>query len=307
MSRTPTLVATRSLMTTLAVAAVTAVAVLALAGCSTVTPSASATSHPTAAPVSAQPDAGQCWNATFADAGAWSQWKGAAATSCTKSHTLYTFGVVKLTGLASTSWATSATNPALSDAISTKAGTACAASYAKFLPAATWNQQLINNFFFVPTPAQWQSGARWVRCDLGVVGYGTTVAKEKLSNLPSSISTLVKAVSSDPARYGYCINTTQSTSTGPLSDAQGVITDCRDDPQWTLATHGTLPGGATAAYPATSTLKTEVDAICEQGLSKNDTFSAYYPSASDWKSGTREVECWVAPEQSAPTGGGTNV
>ncbi|MDQ1543709.1 MAG: hypothetical protein QOK08_1347, partial [Actinomycetota bacterium] len=86
MSRTPTLVATRSLMTTLAV---TAVAVLALAGCSTVTPSASATSHPTAAPASAQPVAGQCWNATFADAGAWSQWKGAAATSCSNSHTLY--------------------------------------------------------------------------------------------------------------------------------------------------------------------------------------------------------------------------
>jgi Septum formation len=307
MSRTPTLARARSLVTALSVVAVAAVAALALAGCTAVAPSSSAAPQPTAKPASAQPAAGQCWNASMADAGAWSEWEGAAATSCSKSHTLYTFGVVKLSGLASTSWATSATNPALSAAISTKAGSACAASYAKFLPAATWNQQLINNFFFVPTRAQWQSGARWVRCDLGVIGYGTTVAKEKLSDLPSSISTLVKAVSSDPARYGYCINTADSTSTGPLSDAEGVVTDCRDDPQWTLATHGTLPGGATAAYPSSSKLKTEVDAICEQGLSKGDTYSAYYPSASDWKSGTRDVECWVAATQSAPVGGGTNV
>jgi hypothetical protein len=280
--------------------------VLALAGCSVVAPTKSAAT-PTAKPASTQPEAGQCWNATLANAGAWSEWQGAAATACSNSHTLYTFGVDKLTGLASTTWTTSSTNSTLNPAISTKAGTACAASYTKFLPAAKWNQQLINNFFFVPTRAQWQSGARWVRCDLGVIGYGTTVAKEKLSALPSSISTLVSAVSSDPARYGYCINTTQSTSTGPLSDAEGVVTDCRDDPQWTLATHGTLPGSASAAYPSSSTLKTEVNAVCEKGLAKGDTFSAYYPSASDWKSGTREVECWVAAEQSAPVGGGTNV
>jgi hypothetical protein len=307
MSRTPTLVTARSLVTTFSIVAVTAVAVLALAGCSVVAPTSSASAPPTAKPASAQPSVGQCWNATLANASAWSEWQGAASTSCSKSHTLYTFGVVKLTGLSSTAWATSATNPALSDAISTKAGDACDTSYAKFLPAATWNQQLINNFFFVPTPAQWQSGARWVRCDIGVVGFGTTVANEKLSALPSSISTLVSAVSSDPARYGYCINTTHSTSTGPLSDGTGIITDCRDDPQWTLATHGTLSGGASAAYPSASALKSEVDAVCEQGLTKGDVFSASYPSKADWKSGTREVDCWVAIKNSTIEGNGTSV
>jgi hypothetical protein len=291
---------TRTIVATVAIVAAT----VSLAGCSLLPlPGQAKQPAPTAAPASGEPSVGQCWDATDKKAGDWADWEGSAATSCSAKHTLYTYGVVKLTGQLPNDWATSATNPALSDAVSAKASAACDAPYQSFLPNLQWNQELVQSFFFVPTHAQWAKGARWVRCDVGLLDYGTSLSGEEFTPLPASISTLTTGVATDPDRYRLCLTTSSSTAKGPLADSTAVIADCRDDPQWQLTTHGDLPGAASAAYPSAKALDQATTALCSAGLSKGDTYVGYPPTKAAWTTGDREIQCWVALK-AAPDDGG---
>jgi hypothetical protein len=291
---------TRSVVASVALAAAT----LSLAACSLLPlPGQAKQPAPVSTPASSEPTVGQCWDATYKNAGAWADWEGTSATRCSATHTLYTYGVVKLTGLLPTDWATSATNPALSDAISSKASAACDAPYQTFLPDLRWNQELVQSFFFVPTRAEWAKGARWVRCDVGQLDYGTPLASEEFAPLPAAISTLVTGVASDPDQYRFCVTTSHSTAKGPLADSSAVVTDCRDNPQWQLTTHGDVAGNATAAYPSAKFLDQASTALCSAGLNKGDVYVGYPPSKDEWATGDREIQCWVAVK-SAPGGGG---
>lgn len=281
-------------------ASVVGVALLAfaLAGCSLLPGLGSKT-----AVAASTPTVGQCWNASAAQAGEWTDWEGQAAAACASSHTLYTYQVGKISGVTSSSWAAPGDTSDLSDAVEAKADDACRLS--TLLPHEKWNQQLIQDFFFVPTEAQWKAGARWVRCDVGVLAVGTTVADENLGPLPSRIATFVAGVTSDPARYEFCVNSPQSaTAEGPLDDPDSIIADCSKDPQWKLAAHGNLPGAAGAPFPADATANSDSTKICAPAATGDgQIWIAYLPTKADWASGDREVDCWVG--QKTTVGGQT--
>lgn len=281
-SREETRMLKRSILSAFAVGAVA----LALAGCAL---------FPGATSATAKPAVGQCWNTTLDDAQNWATWGGAGPVACSATHSTYTFAVVKLGGSLPKDWATSSSNPQVTASLATKVSKACGSAFSKFLPALKWNQSLIQSFFFMPSQADWKAGAHWARCDVGALAYGTTLQKEALAPLPSKATTLVGDVKSHPAKYELCITTTAPASeTGPLDDPDGVIADCRADPQWKLALEGPLPGNATAAYPTGTALSTGVNQICAKSVDGPDqTWSAYPPSESDWKSGDRTVDCWV--------------
>jgi hypothetical protein len=266
-----------------------ALVTFALAGCSLLPLPGQAASSGSAS----KPSVGQCWNASFADAAQWADWQGASATSCTGSHVLYTYQVGTIHGVTSSTWAAPGDPTNLSDAVQSKAAAACTIS--TLLPHQKWNQQLIQDYFFVPSEAQWKAGARWVRCDVGVLATGTTIANERLSPLPTRISTFVSAVSSNPARYEFCINSPQSvTAEGPLDDPESVIADCTRSPQWKLASRGNLPEASGAPFPSDAVANAESTAICSPAASgAGQIWVAYLPTAAGWASGDREVDCWV--------------
>jgi hypothetical protein len=249
--------------------------------------------RPTSAPAASEPTVGQCWNASVTQAAAWADWKGATSAACTTSHTLYTYQVGKISGVSSSSWAAAGDPSNLSDAVEAKAENAC--SISTLLPHEKWNQQLIQDYFFVPTEAQWKAGARWVRCDVGVLATGTTVDNESFSALPSRISTFVSSVSSNPARYEFCVNSPQSaTAEGPLDDPDSIIADCTKHPQWKLAAHGNLSGSAGSPFPTDATANAESTKICSPAASGDgQIWIAYLPTKAGWASGDREVDCWV--------------
>jgi hypothetical protein len=274
-----------------AVVGVAATAVLA--GCSLL-PSV----HNTTAPeTTTSPTVGLCWNASVTHANNWSDWEGGDAVPCSDSHTLYTYQVGKISGESVGSWASPNDPSSLRDAVQTKADAAC--SISTLLPHQKWNQQLIDDFFFVPTEAQWKAGARWVRCDVGVLATGTTLDNESFTALPSKISTLVTSVSSDPVRYEFCMNSTESvTDVGPLDNTQATIADCSASPQWTLAAHGNLPEAAGAPFPSQAAANTESTAICSPSVSGDgQVWVAYLPTKTGWASGDREVDCWVGQKE----------
>jgi hypothetical protein len=252
-----------------------------------------------ASPSPATPIIGQCWNATTTEASDWTDWQGPAATACTSSHTLYTYQVGKISGETSSSWADSGDSTQLSPDVQTKADDACTIS--KLLPHLKWNQQLIQQYFFVPTEAQWKSGARWVRCDVGVLATGTTLDNESFTALPSKISSLVSSASSDPIRYEFCMNSTQSvTAIGPLDNPDATLGDCAKDPQWKLAARGNLPEPAGAPFPDDATANTESTKICSPAVAgSGEIWLAYLPTTSGWASGDREVDCWVGLKQTS--------
>jgi hypothetical protein len=286
----------RSLLSSVGLLAVA----LTLAGC-TLLPGA--TSAATAAP-SATPTAGQCWNATATQAYDWADWKGSTATSCTRSHTLYTYQVGKISDEPGDSWAAPGDSSALSDAIQTKAGDACGIS--ALLPHLKWNQQLINAYFFVPTEEQWKAGARWVRCDVGLLATGTTLNNESFSALPSKISSLVNAVSSDPVRFEFCMNSsTPVTESGPLDNPDATLADCKDHPQWKLTIHGKFPDAGGAPFPDEATSNAASSKLCLPTVTNDsEIWIAYLPTKEGWASGDREIDCWLgqkSPDDSAGT------
>jgi hypothetical protein len=270
----------------------------ALAGCSLIPVALAATSAPAA------PKVGQCWNASNSDADNWADWGGKAAISCTKSHVLYTYAVGKISGVTAKSWAASGSNTALSSEVQTKAADAC--SLSTVLPKLKWNQQLVQGYFFVPSESAWKAGARWVRCDVGVLGYGATLSNEVFAKLPTRISTLVSTVSSDPERYDFCVNSPVPISeSGPLDNPDARIADCRQDPQWALSGHGNLPEPAGAPFPTNASSNTEAGTICSKFVANaNEAWIAYLPTKSDWTSSNdREVQCWIG--QKSDTDGGS--
>jgi hypothetical protein len=262
----------------------------ALAGCALL-PVVLSGAHK-AAPV--VPKTGECWNASNADAAAWADWEGGAAVSCAKSHVLYTYAVGKVSGDSSKTWATSGSGNTLSKQVEVAADDVCSISV--LLPKLKWNEQLVQGFFFVPTEAQWKAGARWIRCDVGVLGYGATLDNEVFAKLPPKISTLVSAVSSDPEHYDFCVNSPVPISeAGPLDNADARIADCSQNPQWALVGHGNLPELPGAAYPSNAVANTETSTICSKyATGSNEAWIAYLPSKSDWKAtNERDVDCWV--------------
>jgi Septum formation len=271
---------------------------LTLAGCTFLAPPS-----PSAIPTATTPAVGACWNATVAQADEWADWRGTAATSCARSHSLYTYQVGAITGESGSSWASASDPSALRATVQTKAASACHLS--TLLPDEKWNQQLIEAFFFVPTEAQWRAGARWVRCDVGVLKTGTTIADESFRALPASIMTFVRAVRSDPERFEFCINSNESVSeAGPLDNPDATIADCTKDPQWKLAAHANLPGAAGAAFPDDATANAESTKICAPAASGDgQVWLAYLPTKAGWAAGDRTVDCWVG--QKTVVGGQT--
>jgi hypothetical protein len=247
---------------------------------------------------------GQCWNATATQAYNWADWEGPAATACASSHTLYTYQVGKISGEPGDSWAAPGDSTALSNEIQTKAGDACGIS--ALLPHLKWNQQLINAYFFVPTEAQWKAGARWVRCDVGVLATGTRLDNESFTALPSKISTFVGAISSDPERFEFCMNSpTPVIESGPLDDSDAVLANCKDQPQWRLALHGKFPDAAGAPFPDEATSNAASSKLCLPGVSgDNEIWIAYLPTKATWATGDRVINCWIgvkSPGNSAGT------
>ncbi len=286
---------TRSLLSLVGILAVA----LSPAGCSLLAPM-----NGVAKPASGgTPTQGQCWNATTGQAAAWPDWKGTAVIPCARPHTLYTYHVGAIAGENGTSWAAPGDANSLNVRVQTKAQDACKLTI--LLPHLKWNQQLINGYFFVPTEAQWRAGARWVRCDVGVLATGTTLDNERFASLPSTIATLVSAVSSEPLRYGLCMNSsTPVTESGPLDNPDATLADCRHNPQWRLSTHGKFPDAAGAPYPADATSNAVSAKLCQPAASAaGGVWFAYLPTKSGWASGDRGIDCWIGQKATGGSAG----
>jgi hypothetical protein len=144
---------------------------------------------------SSRPEVGSCHSTTYAESAAISDTD--APISCDRTHTSRTIAVKDLRGAAFHDNETLA-----------KAGyRACAPELVTALgsSASARAQSAYNFVFFTPTKAQIKAGARWVRCDIVLVGVKTLLA------LPAA-KTPALGAAPHASRLAQCIRATSKSS-----------------------------------------------------------------------------------------------
>jgi hypothetical protein len=253
---------------------------------------------------SAQPAVGDCWHSTFTQAQTLASWTGEGRVACTGAHQLYTYGVAQVTSSAST-WRTSGGD--LDSGIATAANTACEAKYGAFIPSSGAQGGRLQRYFFVaPVPA-WAAGARWVRCDVGVLEVGSPYQDPRFEALPPRIATLVGQVTAHPDAFTDCVTTTDASgNTGPLDDPNALIADCTQDYQWMFEFALTVPGDDGVPYPSDAEIGNFTQTNCgDPADAAGRGWIAYVPTAEQWDAGRRDASCWFDAGRNGADGGTT--
>ncbi len=237
-----------------------------------------------------KPAAGDCWTATYDGDIQYADWSTKPPISCSQPHQLYTFAVLQLqlphSGSAfSQGYEKTAVN---SDALNT-----CQSYQNREYGDAPQLDGLLKLKVYIPRNAQWNRGARWVRCDFNVFAVGSSITDPKLANLPP-VSVITAQLVSDTGRFDYCIDNPNSTAaTGPKVEG-AVFASCTADPQWTLKAYMALPFLTTSTYPTSAQFLSMYRQQCEGRYATVGRITyAYYPTKSQWDSGLTTSECWA--------------
>lgn len=145
---------------------------------------------------------------------------------------------------------------------------------------------------FVPDSAQWAAGARWVRCDIGMIAFGSKYDDPALQNLPS-IASIRRSIETNPETFVHCSNDPQGPNAGPYSK-DAVWANCEKDPEWMHVDGFQAPLDASHDYPSQAAMTAIYVNRCEDAWTNatHITF-AYYPTRADWDNGDEAIECWV--------------
>ena len=261
--------------------AIATLSVSVLSGCSTVTTFIRHTVSP-----NQKPSVGDCWTSTIDTADGAAAWTSGGAVACVSRHQLITYAVVTVKSSAPT-WRDK--HGDLSAAIQTAAFRACNSRLSDLIVVPD-NGRLMP-YFFVAPEKEWKKGARWVRCDIGVLRTGSLYSQPELARLPDQVSTLVKQAQDTPELFESCVTTTDpSGDTGPLDDPQATIADCTGDYQWQYQSSFTFSGDS---YPSDDEFNAAIQTHCGDGADADGRgWIAYGPNESQWKDGDRGGECW---------------
>ncbi len=236
---------------------------------------------------SATPKVGDCWQGTFAKVQKSENWTGRAAVTCTTKHQFYSYAVAKITKKFSGGLV--GKNGTARQDVDDAAYAACYAEQLKVLGTVDPTGRILPNYF-LPNPAQWTGGARWVRCDVSELRVGSTIAHPQYADLPS-FATLVAALKSNPKQFALCED--DPANNGP-DGAFTTYASCTGASDWTLLGHGNLTEAAGSAYPSTTAMQAEAAVACKQfAVSKGHVAFYEPPTQTEWDGGDRQVDCWV--------------
>jgi hypothetical protein len=249
---------------------------------STTAPRSSA-SAPTAAKRTAKPPppaprVGACRNLAYSDISRFSN--DSPTISCRKPHTSYTFGVKRLPQDIAFGGVQIG-----NDSVQNYAATACQKSFAHFIggdPAAQALSRLTVTYF-VPSQADFDLGAHWVRCD---------VIALQTANVLAPLPRAARGLLSNPdalARYGVCSN-------GEPGSAAVHLVMCSQTHAF-RAVEALRLGDPNARYPAEAVVRSGGEQRCRAYLDqllgpKGYTYAWTYPSPQDWRAGQRFGYCW---------------
>lgn len=247
------------------------------------------------------PVVGDCWNASFETIDVDSSWSKGRPVDCAMRHESYTYAVQKLSKKFTGPLIDTKTG-LVRDEIDSAAGAACDTATAKFLPSLTVKETRLELGYFVPSEAAWSAGARWVRCDIAIIAFGSSFAAPELARLPAKIADFVHRAESTPRWIALCINTQETVNeTDPFASGTATYADCEGAPQWRESSENDLPGGSSAPFPSDADRIAFGKEVCGNAAdAAGQVWVTYEPTKETWLTGDRTVECWIAAEASAP-------
>jgi Septum formation len=269
----------------LAAAAAVAVVGLALSGCSGIQ---NLSQHLTG--LTTKPKVGDCWTTTFSQSQKTEDWEGTAPLSCSQPHQTYTYAVTKLAKHFSySSWLDSKGN--IRTDVDEAAHDACVAEQKAILPAITVKEALLVPTYYVPSTALWSTGARWVRCDIGLIKVGSLVSSPVLAKLPA-FADIRSTLESSPVTYALCED--DPASNGP-DGAETTYASCSGAADLTFLATMTMAGADGAAYPGLAALTKIGQTQCATLTTPaGHVVVAEPPAKVDWTQyDDRDLDCWL--------------
>ncbi len=243
-----------------------------------------------------QPALGDCWRGTYSAALDDYTWTGKGRVACALSHQLYSYAVVKVTSSAPT-WTSSSTG--IDDTVYRDVAKACDDRFSALIRVLPPDSRLVKLWFIAPE-SQWKKGARWARCDLGVLKAGSSFAHPALATLPSQIGVLFHQVQSNPNLFADCVMTSDpSGNLGPYDDPKATIADCTKDYQWRLQNFFDM--GLSDVYPSDDAISAIGQLRCGDEASSDQDWITYVPTEDQWSSGDHSGECWFYREKTTST------
>jgi hypothetical protein len=270
----------------------TVVVSLVLSGCAAIATAVdrSLVSARIAAKNVGRPLVGECWRASFKSADGYANWDDSPPVKCSEPHELYSFVVTDLTephkgklfdkaGYAYT--------PIWDDAYQ-----ACSQAEGHEFSNLDVNSRRDTLETYLPEEAQWDIGARWVRCDIGVLAVGSSVAHPEFEALPS-LAVLRHEVAKAPEQFDFCTDIPAGATGGPKGP-DAVYADCLDKPQWVFQNYYPLDSGPDGEYPDAAVRNAQYVRQCEsQYADATHQTYVYYPSTKEWSNDNVNLECWV--------------
>jgi Septum formation len=221
--------------------------------------------------VAAAPRVGQCYatpDAVLAD-----PHDPSAPVACSRPHTLETYAVLHPDG-------------PLGPRTLAAADEACVRRAGSFLGGGDFTQTAVSVYFFTPTKAQRADGARWVRCDLGVVtDTAVSGARPVTGSLRGAFSDGV------PTVYRRCLDAP------PDPASVQPLVRCDQPHVAQLVPTGRRLGDASTPYPGMDRLAERANARCSQtvrsALPEAARSLVVVPTRSMWNAGSTAAQCWA--------------
>jgi hypothetical protein len=195
-----------------------------------------------------------------------------APVSCDRPHTLETYDVLQ------------AESPLDRQAIA-RMGEQCAQGAEEFL-GGDFRSSAVSIYYFSPTPAEQKQGARWVRCDVGVV---TDTAVSGTRTVTGSL----RDVFADgvPVEYRRCVDAP------PNPGARQQLVPCVAPHVAQLMPSGVDLSDLGNRYPGVGPLTGAAEPACAQAVQKAvpgaDRSLVIVPSPQMWSGGVTTAQCWA--------------
>jgi hypothetical protein len=195
-----------------------------------------------------------------------------APTPCARPHTLETYDVLQ------------ADSPLDQEAIAAM-GQRCAAAVDEFL-GGDFQHTAVSIYYFAPTNRQQEQGARWVRCDVGVV---TDTAVSGTRPVTGSL----RGVFADgvPVEYRRCLNAP------PSPGRRQRLVSCLQPHVAQQLPAGVELGGLGKRYPGVPRLTGDAQPRCaeavRQVLPGADRSLVVVPTPAMWRGGATTAQCWA--------------
>jgi hypothetical protein len=238
-----------------------------------------------------KPKACECWQGTFARVDSDANWVGNPPVKCSLPHQLYTFAAPTLVGTHKGKLFDK--KGYVVDAVWNDALDTCQGAEGPEISNLDDTVARVYLAYFLPEEQQWNAGARWVRCDVGVLAVGSSVAHPNLDPMPS-FAALKTAMGLAPEQFDFCVNDPGGTGSGGPKGSNAVYADCRDNPEWELHEYQPIIQGDGTSYPTPEQMTAQYLLTCDHpNADATHVTYPYYPSKSDWDDGYQELECWV--------------